>query len=294
IIDAHTHAYTDSELSSLVGRSDHLDGCLDEDNPNKWSLRQEPTIEGLLESEREAGIDRFVLLPVTSNPKRVRELNRWVGRVSTLYPQVIPFGTALPSLPDLDSVLDEIVLMGMVGVKIHPFLQQVDLLSWEAYRLFRALEERGLILTLDTMNLKGLKRFKPHLSHLIAGLDHFTVSAQRIYYVASRFPRLQIVAAHMGCLYGWDEIEPLLELSNVYFDTSFVSGIIEDRQVAEIMEKRGMEHMLFGSDAPWRRPKDELQWLRSLGISQSDMEMVEGGNFLRLLTRLGREIRWGT
>ena len=68
IIDCHTHAWRPEDLV-LVRKSESLfDGPQDEGGDNKWSISFDGTIESLLAAEKEAGVDRFVLLPVSSRP----------------------------------------------------------------------------------------------------------------------------------------------------------------------------------------------------------------------------------
>lgn len=283
IIDVHAHAYLRTELDAINKRAELLDGSLSAADPNKWSIKHDPTIEGLLEAEREAGVDRFVLLPITSNLEKVALLNRWVYELSLTYKEIIPFATWLPTGFRRDLRTFGILERGIRGVKIHPFLQRIDILSKEAMALFEELEAEGLIVVLDTMDLKGLLRYKPHLRPVIEPFQNFSVDPTKIAHIAKKFEGLTIIAAHMGCLYGWEKIEPLLELPNVYFDTSFVSGILEPEKAVYIMEKKGFDHILFGTDAPWRRPSEVLRWLESLRLTQEHIDLIRGKNLLRLL-----------
>lgn len=283
IIDVHAHAYMENDLDGINRRAELLDGSLSEDDPNKWSIKHDPTIEGLLKAEKEAGVDRFVLLPITGVIEKVDFLNNWVYELSLSHREIIPFATLLPSGSKKDLRHHGILDRKIKGVKIHPFLQRIDILSKEAMALFEELEAMGLIVVLDTMDLEGLLRYKPHLRHLIEPFQNFSVDPTKIAHIAKRFEKLTIIAAHMGCLYGWDKIGPLLELPNVYFDTSFVSGILEPERAVYIMEKKGYDHILFGTDAPWRTPAEVLRWLESLNLPQKALDLIKGENLKRLI-----------
>ena len=90
-IDAHTHAYPEIDRERVLERVRLLDGHLASDNPYKWQLYQEGTIEALVETETRAGFDRWVLLPIAGRPDGCSRLNRWAADQAKDYPQIIPF-----------------------------------------------------------------------------------------------------------------------------------------------------------------------------------------------------------
>jgi len=50
-----------------------------------------------------------------------------------------------------------------------------------------------------------------------------------------------------------------------------------------IVEKHGVDRLLFGSDMPWHRPAWELKLLRSLELPEADMEKILWRNAKKLL-----------
>ena len=54
-------------------------------------------------------------------------------------------------------------------------------------------------------------------------------------------------------------------------------------QLVRILRKHGAERVLFGSDSPWGDPGEELGVLRGLGLEETELEAVCGGNAARLL-----------
>ncbi len=283
LIDAHAHAYTSKDIEVILDRTRGLDGGLPDSDPNKWAFAHKGSLEGLLEAQQRAGIQRFVLLPLTSNPKRVREINKWVLEEAKKINEMIPFGTLLPTSPLLKGDLKDLLGLGFKGLKLHPFLQQFSIDSKEAYYIYRALEEAGLVLVLDTMNMEGLKTYKPHLAWLADMAQPFSVTPNKLARIAKDFPRLIIVATHMGCLYHWHGLEPLFELPNVYFDLSFVAPILPEDRILHLMEMKGFTHILFGTDAPWRHPQDMVNWFLNLPLSREEKDMIGCKNLALLL-----------
>ena len=45
----------------------------------------------------------------------------------------------------------------------------------------------------------------------------------------------------------------------------------------------GADHILFGTDSPWRDAAAEMAWIRNLPLSEESKEMILGKNALRLL-----------
>ena len=92
-----------------------------------------------------------------------------------------------------------------------------------------------------------------------------------------------VVAAHLGGWLLWDEVETYLCGTRAYLDTSFLYGRIPPKTALRIIERHGSDHVLFGSDAPWGAPDEELRWIRSLPLKEADRCAILGLNAARLL-----------
>jgi predicted TIM-barrel fold metal-dependent hydrolase len=285
IIDAHTHAYPDKDLALVQERTALLDQSLPDSDPHKWMLHHEGSVQALLEEERSAGIDRLVLLPVSSRPERTRSLNQWVAEMAATYPRIIPFGTLLAGSPSLTEELEELLDLGLRGIKVHPFLQRLDILSRRARRLWGLLEGAGLPVMLDSMYLKGLEHYKPHLKQLARMAGAFETGPDRIAVLAKDYPELIIIAPHLGSLYAWERLDPLYPLENVFFDLSFMCYLLPSEQVVDIVHRKGSDHVLFGTDAPWRRPSEARIWFDGLPLNPMEFEQISHQNFEGILAR---------
>ena len=81
-----------------------------------------------------------------------------------------------------------------------------------------------------------------------------------------------------------DEAEAfLVGKPNVYLDTAFASHFLTPNQCERMMRQHGLERILFASDCPWSRSCDELHFLETCGLTDSELEMVCGENACRLL-----------
>ncbi|MFP4037778.1 MAG: amidohydrolase family protein [Desulfobacteraceae bacterium] len=283
LIDAHSHAYRTDDRPLIKTRSEDLDRCVPASDPGKWVLHHEGSAHSLVREEQRAGIDRCVLLPVSGRAERVSELNRWSAEKAEEDPMIIPFATLMAASAGLEEDLEEILDLGLQGVKIHPVLQHLDILSDEAHAMWSLLEEAGLPVVLDTMSIQDLPRFKPHLRGFSAFAGSWEAGPSRVGEMAEAHPGLTVIAAHLGSLFGWDHLEPLYDLDNVYFDLSFVSGIIPDEAVMEIIGRKGSDRVFFGTDTPWRDPLQERRWFESLPLGAEEREAVSWKNLAGLL-----------
>ena len=93
-----------------------------------------------------------------------------------------------------------------------------------------------------------------------------------------------MVAAHWGGINCGDGVlEYLCGTENVYFDCSFGYSMMPRYYAEKILEKHGVDRMLFGTDSPWRTAEQEMRLLDNLGLSAEDMEKITHKNAEKLL-----------
>ncbi len=74
---------------------------------------------------------------------------------------------------------------------------------------------------------------------------------------------------------------------DVYFDTAYTFGFIEDSVFLKILKKHGADRILFATDSPWSGQKESLAHLGSLGLDKKDFDKIMGQNAEKLL---GKEL----
>ena len=285
IIDAHTHAFLPKDLAALKKTAVILDEHEPEDSPYNWTPRFDSTVESLLAIEREAGVSHFVILPVSIRPERAPEMTRWAARQAEKHPQIIAFGSIHPASKTLEDDLALIRDLGLKGVKLHSLVQQFNPLSDEALRAYAAIERAGLVVLMDCMHLDGAEAAKPNLKPLldISRERKVETGPAQLREIARRFSGLKIIAAHLGFLYGWDRLEPLYHLDNIYLDLAYVHRLLGPGEIMPIIRHKGTDRIIFGSDAPYRRPKNALEWFMALPLSEKEKADILAGNLLGLL-----------
>ena len=80
-----------------------------------------------------------------------------------------------------------------------------------------------------------------------------------------------------------EECVELLGGTGIYIDTAFSSGSVPPPWAKESIAAFGADHVLFGSDNPWSATGRELAFVRSLGLSEEETELILGKNAERLL-----------
>ena len=179
VIDFHTHVYPD-HLAHRATRATCDFYGLDTD--------QTGSVSQLLEKGRAAGIDRFVLLPVAVNALGVRRVNEFIVEEVKRHPEFYGFGTVHPDMEDMAGEIDYIRASGLLGVKLHPDMQGVNTDDERLFPLYERLEA------------KGLSRFV-HCGDEYRDFSH----PRHLRRVIDRFPRLSVIAAHLGGWSKWDD-----------------------------------------------------------------------------------------
>ncbi len=231
-------------------------------------------VERMLDAGRRAGIDKQVFVGDTdaAGNERVREL---VDR----YPdQIIGFARGIRSDPDSAATIERYVVEhGFKGIKLHNErdLPLKGLLA--SHPIFLTAAELGVpVLIHGCHEEEGL----PADLHdeLAGGASHYPV--RLIAELGRRYPDTTFIIAHAGMM--WDKaFQAAKPYPNVCLD---MSGFDPERGIVEkAVEVLGAERVLFGSDAPGRIYAAQLAKVLYADISESDRELVLGGNAAGLL-----------
>ena len=195
IVDFHTHVYPDRIADKAPQATCDFYG-LDTD--------QTGTVDMLLQKGHAAGIDRFVLLPVAIHPRGVRHVNEFIVEQIKEHPEFYGFGTVHPDMENMADELDYIHAAGLLGVKLHPDMQQINTDDEKLFSLYKWLQDKDM----------------PLFVH--CGDEHKDFSHPRhLRRVIDQFPRLTVIAAHLGGWSVWDDAVKLLPVyDNFYVDCS--------------------------------------------------------------------------
>lgn len=245
VIDFHTHVYPNKIAEKATTSTCEF-----------YSLKTElvGTTNVLLERGKQAGISEFVLLPVATKAEQVHHINEFIVNEVNLHREFYGFGTLHAAMENALLEIEYIKSSGLKGIKLHPDIQQFPI---DDERLFPIYDR--------------LQGYLPILIH--CGDTRFDYShPRRLKHIIDEFPKLQIIAAHLG---GWSMFDTTFEYlkdTDCYFDISSSMMFLTPEQIKDYISGYGADRILFGSDFPLWDPQGEVESFLRLGLSESDQE----------------------
>ena len=271
VIDAHVHIFPEKIAQAAVLAT----GKFYANAHNEQLLAPavltngQGTPEDLLAEEARAGIDRAVVFSTATTARQVESINNFIARECAAHPEFIGVGTMHINYPDFESEVRRIRELGLVGIKVHPDIQQF------------LLDDDRLLPLYDCMRAAGL--------FLIAHMGDYRYNYStpwRMARLAKLFPEMRFIGAHFGGWSQWAEARECLALPNVYMDTSSTLGFDGWDAARKAFETFDPTHIFFGSDYPMWTPQVELERFLALKIDEKLLPGVLAENFENFLSEL--------
>lgn len=137
-------------------------------------------------------------------------------------------------------------------------------------KFYEAAEEMGLIVIFHAGDEESFVRGE------FSQPEHFVP-------VLKAFPNLKTVLSHLGGFRTWDKLDFVLGYPNVYYDTAHIPGNLEDKEILKLIDRIGIEKVIFGTDFPFADHEEERQHMQRLLGDRADAIFTQ--NPVRLLTR---------
>ncbi len=250
VIDTHCHIYPDKiaqkaakGIGSFYDIGMHYDGRLD-------------TLKAV---SARSHVVHSVIFSVATTPHQVHSINTFIAQnVRDGGGRFTGLGTLHPDSETMEDDVKEIVSLGLKGVKLHPDVQQ-----------FPIDDERGrLICELCA------KHKLPLLLH--CGDYRYDYSnVNRLIPLLEDYPDLLMIGAHFGGWSVWAQAaEALHKYPNIMVDASSTFHWVSRDTAKRLISLYGADRVLFGSDFPMWDPKDEIEYLLSLGLPTEDLEKI--------------------
>ena len=257
IIDIHTHIYpnkiaqkaTDSIRDFYLLDGSNMDG----------------TVEMLLERGKQAGISRYVVLPVSNAPNRVRSINEFLLEQTRLHDNFIGFGTVHADMENISEEVDWILSNGLKGIKMHPDSQRFPIDDLRLFPVYDAIQ--GKIPVLLHM---GDQRY--NYSHPV-----------RLRRILDIFPKLEVVAAHFGGYSMFHTARELLWDTDCVFDISSAMMFMEAGEAERYIHNYGAERLAYGTDYPLWDPVTEVKRFQALNLTGSQFDQIAHKTAERIL-----------
>lgn len=258
-IDFHTHCFPASLAPRALAGLSHASGGL--------RPYTDGTPEGLLRSMEENDVQISVVQHIATNPHQQATVNRFAAEIQS--DRLISFGSVHPDAPDTLETLEHIKASGLKGIKFHPEYQSFYVNDLKMKPIYQKASSLGLIVLFHAGFDYG---FAPPYHCMPEQLES-----------ALRWLDTPVVAAHWGGLCCGEEVLRHLCGLPLYFDLSFGYGTMPKDVAQRIIEKHGVDRLLFGSDSPWHRPAQERRLLDSLDLTPEERQKIDWENAAKLL-----------
>lgn len=258
IIDAHAHIFPDKIAAGASGGIARF-----YDMPTVYDGR----VDTLFDAGEAAGVSHFVVQSVATVPEQVSSINQFIAGQMQCHPdRLTGLGTLHPSSADVGADFDQIIQLGLKGIKLHPDFQKFNIDDPAAFAIYERAE--GVL---------------PMLIH--SGDHRYDYShPRRLKRALRQFPKLTVIAAHFGGWSVWPEAAAHLTDTGVYVDTSSSLYALSAAQAREMIDLFGADHVLFGTDYPMWDYKIEMERFDRLDLDELSRQKILYGNAKRLFT----------
>lgn len=259
IIDAHCHIYP----AKIARKAAEATGKF----YDTVSL-MDGTCETLLAEGEKAGITHFLVQSVATSAKQVSGINRFISEcVKTGGGIMTGFGTMHPESEDLKADFDELMKLGLKGVKLHPDIQHFKMDDYRMLKIYELCENNNL----------------PVLMHCGDSRYDFS-NPNRIKAILDTYTDLTFIGAHFGGYSVWeDAVKTLSGYEKFMVDTSSSLFALDTDTACRFIDAYGEDRVMFGTDYPMWNVGEELERFMKLPMDDSRREKILYGNAAKLL-----------
>lgn len=236
--------------------------------------------------------------------RAARTVNEEMVEATSIHAErFVPLGTV--PLQDTDAAVQELTYLsrelGMRGIEIGTHVEGEEISAERLTPFWTTVEELGTVVVIHTQGATHAQRLVEH--NFVNTLGHAyeaTLAQGHLIFdgVMERHPGLKIVVVHGGGYlpaypgridHAWRAREDVSEgvpqppgtyLRRFHFDTM----VFEPAQLRFLVDQYGAEHVVLGSDYPYDMgDTDPLDLLRRCDLTADELDLVAGGNAVRLL-----------
>lgn len=261
VIDFHTHAFPDAIAKRAIA-------LLSSKCNGMYVPCSNGTVNGLLNNMNAFGVDVSVVQPVITKQSQTESLNLWAQSICS--DRIVSFGGIFPHTDDYKRDIDFVCSLGLKGIKLHPEYQQFTVDDPKMLRLYDYALSKGLMILFHAGEDPA---FPPPLHS----------SPKQFAAVSKAMQGGVMVAAHLGGIGQWDDVERYLVGTDMYIDTSMGFSYYPTEQFLRIVKAHGADKVLFGSDSPWSKADEEIARLKSLPLTDVEKDLILYKNAEKLL-----------
>ena len=208
-----------------------------------------------------SGIEKAIVIHMLNEPWSLEEFGNEISKYNQLIGVVNVDPTDSNALNRVNIAIEN---YNFKGVKLHPRLQNYDLNDQKVFDFLKNISHHKIPIIIDAF---------PDGTYLMEGFSPLKYAK-----LATSFPSLNFVWAHMG---GFMAIEFMLlakRLQNVYFDMSYSFLYFRESSLQKDMiycfKSMKFEKIFYGSDYPDRNISETLNMTEEI-MAQYDIEKAE-------------------
>ena len=255
-IDIHAHVYPDAiahKAADSIRRFYRIGRDMD------------GTPQMLMDRGTQAGVTKYVILPVSIRPDKVHSINDFIHQQTLEHDCFVGLGTVHAEMENISDEVERVLSMGLRGIKLHPDCQKFDI---DDPRLFPLYE-----------TIQGIAPVFLHMGDTRYNYSH----PARLRHVLELFPRLDAMAAHFGGYSMFETAREQLQDTNCIMDISSAMMFMEPGQPEHYINLYGAERLAFGTDYPVWDPVEEVQHFLNLKLTMEQKEQIAWKTAARFL-----------
>ncbi len=258
IIDSHCHIYPDKiadKAVEAIGQFYNL------------SMYYDGRYSTLINFGSKIGVKHYVVFAVATTPAQVHSINTYIAdAVKESDGLLTGLGTLHPDSNAIEADIEEIISLGLKGVKMHPDFQKFCIDDKKCYKIYEICQRNNLPVLLHT----GDNRY-----------DYS--NPERMKKVLDDFPNLTVIGAHFGGWSCWKEAaETLSNYKNFYVDCSSSFDWLSADESRDIVRMYGADRVLFATDFPMWSHEKEYSKFMEMKLNDEENERILYKNAVNL------------
>ena len=257
IVDCHCHVYPDKIASKAVESIGGFYGL---------PMFYDGKTSTLIEYGSAVGVKHYIIFSVATTPSQVQSINKFIAdTVSSSGGVMTGLGTLHPDSENIEDDVEQIISLGLKGVKMHPDFQKFRINDEKCDKIYSLCQGR-LPIYLHT----GDSRYE------FSNPDNMIP-------VLEKYPELIVVGAHFGGWSCWKEAaEKLSKYKNFYVDCSSSFDWLTADEARVLVRTYGADRVLFGTDFPMWSHEKELDFFFRMELTPEEEKKILSENAIRL------------
>lgn len=248
IIDFHCHVFPGTVAQKATDNVGRYYGL---------AMHGNGTAANLVRNAKGINVKSFLVHSSATKAAQVESVNNFIAGYVKNNNMFIGFGSMHKEYEHIEEEMKRMKSIGLSGLKLHPDFQGFVIDEQDMLKIYEIAEYFNM----------------PLLFH-VGDENTDASSPKRLSKILDIFPKLRVVAAHMGGYSAWDEAIDCLYGKNLYFDTSSTMHKVPYERMREMIYMHGADKILFGSDYPIQTTPEAYEDILKLRLPDEDMEKI--------------------